>query len=134
MSNNILSRDRVPMQEPVAFDLNGLYHPPKRPLTALGIISAVMPMFGFGWQAMTGDPEQHFRDEVARRINRNRRDEANLILLLQIAALHDCRALTVALPYVLKAEQLARIRTRLPRWQIDCDGEQLQARLADEVV
>jgi hypothetical protein len=134
MSNNILSRDRVPMQEPVAFDLNVLYHPPKRPLTALGIISAVMPMFGFGWQAMTGDPEQHFRFDVERRINRNRRDEANLILMLQIAALHDCRALTVALPYVLKAEQLTQIRTRLPRWQLECEGAQLQARLADDAI
>ncbi|WP_429080512.1 hypothetical protein [Aeromonas bivalvium] len=128
MSNNILSRDRVPMQEPVAFDLNALYHPPKRPLTALGIVSAVMPLFGFGWQAMTADPEGHFRFEVERRINRNRRDEANLVLLLQLAALHDCGALTVTLPYPLDGAQLAEIQSRLPRWQIQCDGTLLQAR------
>ncbi|MGE6109778.1 hypothetical protein [Aeromonas sobria] len=128
MSNNILSRVRAPMREPVAFDLNALYHPPKRPLTALGIVSAVMPLFGFGWQAMTADPEGHFRFEVERRVNRNRRDEANLVLMLQLAALHDCAALTVTLPYALKASQLAQIQARLPRWQIRCDGTLLQAR------
>ncbi len=48
MSNTILSGSREPHQSPILLDLNALYHPPKRPLTALGIVSAFIPLFGYG--------------------------------------------------------------------------------------
>mgnify|MGYP006913952088 CR=1 FL=1 len=60
MSNTILSGSREPHQSPILLDLNALYHPSKRPLTALGIVSAMVPLFGYGWQAMTQDPETTF--------------------------------------------------------------------------
>ena len=118
MSNTILSGSREPHQSPILLDLNALYHPPKRPLTALGIVSAFIPLFGYGWQAMTQDPETHFRHELGRRINRHRSDEANLALILQLAAMLDCHCLHVTLPYVLDEAQLAALQRRLPRWQL----------------
>ena len=78
MSNTILSGSREPHQSPILLDLNALYHPPKQPLTALGIVSALVPLFGYGWQAMTQDPETHFRQELGKRINKRKTDEANL--------------------------------------------------------
>jgi hypothetical protein len=118
MSNAILSGSREPHQSPILLDLNALYHPPKQPLTALGIISAFIPLFGYGWQAMTQDPETHFRHELARRINRHKSDEANLALILQLAAMLDCHCLRITLPYTLSEAQLATLQQRLPRWQI----------------
>ena len=118
MSNAILSGSREPHQSPILLDLNALYHPPKRPLTALGIVSAFIPLFGYGWQAMTQDPETHFRHELGKRINRHRSDEANLALILQLAAMLDCHCLHVTLPYALDEAQLAALQRRLPRWQL----------------
>ena len=118
MSNTILSGSREPHQSPILLDLNALYHPPKRPLTALGIVSAFIPLFGYGWQAMTQDPETHFRHELGRRINRHRSDEANLALILQLAAMLDCHCLHITLPYALDEAQLAALQRRLPRWQL----------------
>ena len=118
MSNAILSGSREPHQSPVLLDLNALYHPPKRPLTALGIVSTLIPLFGYGWQAMTQDPETHFRQELGKRINKHKTDEANLILTLQLAAMLDCHCLHITLPYALSDDQLATLRRRLPRWQL----------------
>ena len=118
------------MQEPLLLDLNALYHPPKRPLTALGIVSALVPLFGFGWQAMTEDPQTQLRQEIAKRVNNRRSDEANLILILQLAAMFDCPEVAVILPYALSEQQLATIRTRLPRWQLLPDELQLRALLS----
>lgn len=118
MSNTILSGSRERQLAPILLDLNALYHPPKRPLTALGIVSAFIPLFGYGWQAMTQDPETHFRHELGKRINKHKTDEANLILTLQLAAMLDCHCLHISLPYALSEEQLATLRKRLPRWQL----------------
>lgn len=118
MSDAILSGSREPHQSPILLDLNALYHPPKQPLTALGIISAFIPLFGYGWQAMTQDPETHFRHELGRRINRHKSDEANLALMLQLAAMLDCHCLHITLPYALDEAQLAALQRRLPRWQL----------------
>lgn len=122
MSNTILSGSREPHQSPILLDLNALYHPPKQPLTALGIVSALVPLFGYGWQAMTQDPETHFRQELAKRINKRKTDEANLALILQLAAMLDCHCLHITLPYALGEGQLATLARRLPRWQLtQCD-------------
>ena len=118
MSNNILSGSRELHLTPILLDLNALYHPPKRPLTALGIVSALVPLFGYGWQAMTQDPETHFRQELGKRINKRKTDEANLTLILQLAAMLDCHCLHITLPYALGEEQLATLARRLPRWQL----------------
>ncbi|MFC5707783.1 hypothetical protein [Aeromonas eucrenophila] len=118
MSNAILSGSREPHQSPVLLDLNALYHPPKRPLTALGIVSTLIPLFGYGWQAMTQDPETHFRQELGKRINKHKTEEANLTLTLQLAAMLDCHCLHIMLPYALSEAQLATLRRRLPRWQL----------------
>ncbi len=130
MTKTILFGGGEQMQEPLLLDLNALYHPPKRPLTALGIVSALVPLFGFGWQAMTEDPQTQLRQEIAKRVNNRRSDEANLILILQLAAMFDCPEVTVALPYALSEQQLATIRTRLPRWQLIPDELQLRALLS----
>ena len=130
MTKTILFGGGEQMQEPLLLDLNALYHPPKRPLTALGIVSALVPLFGFGWQAMTEDPQTQLRQEIAKRVNNRRSDEANLILILQLAAMFDCPEVTVALPYALSVQQLATIRTRLPRWQLIPDELQLWALLS----
>lgn len=129
MSNNILSGSRAPYQSPIQLDLNALYHPPKRVLTSSGIINAFMPLFGFGWQALTQDPDTHFRHEVAKRINKRKTEEANLILILQLAAMFDCHCLHISLPYALCAEQLAILRRRLPRWQLASTAQLLVAEL-----
>ncbi|MCX7131313.1 hypothetical protein [Aeromonas sp.] len=129
MSNNILSGSRELHLTPILLDLNALYHPPKRPLTALGVISAFMPLFGYGWQAMTQDPETHFRHEIGKRINKHKTDEANLILMLQLAGMLDCHCLHITLPYALSEEQLAALRRRLPRWQIMQTAQLLVAEL-----
>ena len=118
MSNTILSGSREPHQSPILLDLNALYHPPKQPLTALGIVSALVPLFGYGWQAMTQDPETHFRQELGKRINKRKTDEANLTLILQLAAMLDCHCLHITLPYELGEAQLATLARRLPRWQL----------------
>ncbi|MEZ6929184.1 hypothetical protein [Aeromonas sp. S16(2024)] len=118
MSNTILSGSREPHQSPILLDLNALYHPPKQPLTALGIVSALIPLFGYGWQAMTQDPETHFRQELAKRINKRKTDEANLALILQLAAMLDCHCLHITLPYALGEGQLATLARRLPRWRL----------------
>ncbi|MGL5036780.1 MAG: hypothetical protein ACRC6F_03460 [Aeromonas sp.] len=99
-------------------DLNALYHPPKQPITALGIVSSLVPLFGFGWQAMTQDPQTQLRYEIGKRVNNRRTDEANLILILQLAAMFDCGEVEVALPYDLNPSQLSTICARLPRWQV----------------
>ncbi|WP_321149800.1 hypothetical protein [Aeromonas jandaei] len=130
MTKTILFGGGEQMQEPLLLDLNALYHPPKRPLTALGIVSALVPLFGFGWQAMTEDPQTQLRQEIAKRVNNRRSDEANLILILQLAAMFDCPEVMVALPYALSEQQLATIRTRLPRWQLIPDELQLRALLS----
>ena len=118
MSNTTLSGSREPHQSPILLDLNALYHPPKQPLTALGIVSALVPLFGYGWQAMTQDPETHFRQELGKRINKRKTDEANLTLILQLAAMLDCHCLHITLPYALGEEQLATLARRRPRWQL----------------
>ncbi|MNH57989.1 hypothetical protein D3C73_97770 [compost metagenome] len=118
MSNAILSGSREPHLSPILLDLNALYHPPKQPLTALGIVSALIPLFGYGWQAMTQDPETHFRQELGKRINKRKTDEANLALILQLAAMLDCHCLHITLPYELGEAQLATLARRLPRWQL----------------
>lgn len=118
MSNTILSGSREPHQSPILLDLNALYHPPKQPLTALGIVSALIPLFGYGWQAMTQDPETHFCQELGKRINKRKTDEANLALILQLAAMLDCHCLHITLPYELGEAQLATLARRLPRWQL----------------
>lgn len=118
MSNTILSGSREPHQSPILLDLNALYHPPKQPLTALGIVSALVPLFGYGWQAMTQDPETHFRQELGKRINKRKTDEANLALILQLAAMLDCHCLHITLPYELGEAQLATLARRLPRWKL----------------
>jgi hypothetical protein len=129
MSNNILSGSRELHLTPILLDLNALYHPPKRPLTALGIVSSLIPLFGYGWQAMTQDPETHFRHEIGKRINKHKTDEANLILILQLAAMFDCYCLHISLPYVPSDEQLATLHRRLPRWQLTLSGQLLVAEL-----
>jgi hypothetical protein len=129
MSNNILSGSRELHLTPILLELNALYHPPKRPLTALGIVSAFMPLFGYGWQAMIQDPETHFRHELGKRINKHKTDEANLILILQLAGMLDCHCLHIRLPYVLSEEQIATLRRRLPRWQIMQTDQLLVAEL-----
>ncbi|MEV3823317.1 hypothetical protein [Aeromonas dhakensis] len=129
MSNNILSGNRERLLTPIELDLNALYHPPKQPLTALGIVSAFIPLFGYGWQAMTQDPETHFRHELAKRINKHKTDEANLILILQLAGMLDCHCLHIRLPYALGDEQLATLRQRLPRWQLNLRDVLLVAEL-----
>ncbi|MGL6486326.1 hypothetical protein ACSZNF_04515 [Aeromonas hydrophila] len=118
MSNNILSGNRELHLTPIELDLNTLYHPPKQPLTALGVVSAFIPLFGYGWQAMTQDPETHFRHELGKRINKHKTDEANLILTLQLAGMLDCHCLHITLPYAFDEAQLATLRQRLPRWQL----------------
>ncbi|MFM4860849.1 hypothetical protein E4186_14625 [Aeromonas media] len=118
MSNTILSGSREPHQSPILLDLNALYHPPKQPLTALGIVSALIPLFGYGWQAMTQDPETHFRQELGKRINKRKTDEANLALILQLAAMLDCHCLHITLPYALGEAQLTTLARRLPRWKL----------------
>lgn len=118
MSNTILSGSREPHQAPILLDLNALYHPLKQPLTALGIVSALIPLFGYGWQAMTQDPETHFRQELGKRINKRKTDEANLALILQLAAMLDCHCLHITLPYELGEAQLATLARRLPRWKL----------------
>ncbi|MDM5075466.1 hypothetical protein [Aeromonas media] len=118
MSNTILSGSREPHQSPILLDLNALYHPPKQPLTALGIVSALIPLFGYGWQAMTQDPETHFRQELGKRINKRKTDEANLALILQLAAMLDCHCLHITLPYELGEAQLTTLARRLPRWKL----------------
>ena len=130
MKKMILFGSGEQMQEPLLLDLNAFYHPPKQPLTALGIVSALVPLFGFGWQAMTQDPETQLRQEIAKRVNNRRSDEANLILILQLAAMFDCPEVTVTLPYGLSEQQLATIRTRLPRWQLIPDELELRALLS----
>jgi hypothetical protein len=129
MTKTILFGGGEVSQNPVLLDLNELYHPPKQPMTALGIVSALVPLFGFGWQAMTQDPESQLRHEIRKRVNKHRTDEANLILILQLAAMFDCSELEVALPYVLSESQLSVIRTRLPRWQLILEQQQLLAKL-----
>ncbi|MGY3942589.1 hypothetical protein [Aeromonas tecta] len=129
MSNNILSGSREPHQSPILLDLNALYHPPKQPLTALGIVSAFIPLFGYGWQAMTQDPLTHFRHEIAKRINKHKTDEANLTLILQLAGMLDCHCLHITLPYVPSDEQLATLQRRLPRWQLTLCEQLLVAEL-----
>ncbi|WP_324043757.1 hypothetical protein [Aeromonas dhakensis] len=129
MSNNILSGNRELHLTPIELDLNALYHPPKQPLTALGIVSAFIPLFGYGWEAMTQDPETHFRHELAKRINKHKTDEANLILILQLAGMLDCHCLQISLPYALGDEQLATLRQRLPRWQLNLHDVLLVAEL-----
>lgn len=129
MSNNILSGSRELHLTPILLDLNALYHPPKRPLTALGVISAFMPLFGYGWQAMTQDPETHFRHEIGKRINKHKTDEANLVLMLQLAAMLDCYCLHITLPYALGEEHLATLQRCLPRWQITQTDQLLVAEL-----
>ncbi len=129
MSNTILSGSREPHQSPILLDLNALYHPPKQPLTALGIVSALIPLFGYGWQAMTQDPETHFRHELGRRINKHKTDEANLALILQLAAMLDCHCLHITLPYELAESQLATLQRRLPRWQLRLQEHLLVAEL-----
>ncbi|MGN4963975.1 hypothetical protein [Aeromonas dhakensis] len=129
MSNNILSGNRELHLTPIELDLNALYHPPKQPLTALGIVSAFIPLFGYGWLAMTQDPETHFRHELAKRINKHKTDEANLILILQLAGMLDCHCLQISLPYALGDEQLATLRQRLPRWQLNLHDVLLVAEL-----
>ncbi|HBL01417.1 MAG TPA: hypothetical protein DDZ61_02135 [Aeromonas salmonicida] len=129
MSNNILSGSRELHLTPILLDLNALYHPPKRPLTALGVISAFMPLFGYGWQAMTQDPETHFRHELGKRINKHKTDEANLILMLQLAGMLDCHCLHIMLPYALGEEQVGTLQRRLPRWQITQTDQLLVAEL-----
>ncbi|EKP0306286.1 hypothetical protein JGK42_000040 [Aeromonas veronii] len=130
MTKTILFGDGEVRQNPVRLDLNALYHPPKQPMTALGIVSALVPLFGFGWQAMTQDPETQLRHEIRKRINKHRSDETNLILILQLATMFDCPEVTVTLPYALSEQQLATIRTRLPRWQLILDELQLRALLS----
>ncbi|PKQ77537.1 hypothetical protein [Aeromonas sobria] len=129
MTKTILFGGDEVRQNPVLLDLNELYHPPKQPMTALGIVSALVPLFGFGWQAMTQDPESQLRHEIRKRVNKHRTDEANLILILQLAAMFDCSELEVALPYALSESQLSVIRTRLPRWQLLLEQQQLLAKL-----
>ena len=129
MSNTILSGSREPHQSPILLDLNALYHPPKRPLTALGIVSAFIPLFGYGWQAMTQDPETPFRHELGKRINKHKSDEANLALMMQLAAMLDCHCLHVTLPYALGEAELAALRQRLPRWQMSQQDHLLVAEL-----
>ncbi|MGY3858429.1 MULTISPECIES: hypothetical protein [Aeromonas] len=135
MSNNILSGSRERHLTPILLDLNALYHPPKQPLTALGIVSAFIPLFGYGWQAMTQDPETHFRHELGKRINKHKTDEANLTLTLQLAGMLDCHCLHISLPYVLGDDQFAALQRRLPRWQLRLNEQLLVAELplpADE--
>ena len=129
MSNNILSGSRERHLSPILLDLNTLYHPPKQPLTALGIVSAFIPLFGYGWQAMTQDPETHFRHELGKRINKHKTDEANLVLTLQLAGMLDCHCLHISLPYVLEGDQFAALQRRLPRWQLTLSEQLLVAEL-----
>ncbi|MGL5813540.1 MAG: hypothetical protein ACRCYW_09455 [Aeromonas sp.] len=129
MSNNILSGSRERHLSPILLDLNALYHPPKQPLTALGIVSAFIPLFGYGWQAMTQDPETHFRHELGKRINKHKTDEANLVLTLQLAGMLDCHCLHISLPYVLEGDQFAALQRRLPRWQLTLSEQLLVAEL-----
>ncbi|BEE18375.1 hypothetical protein VAWG006_26280 [Aeromonas enteropelogenes] len=129
MKKTILFGDSESTQDPLLLDLNALYHPPKQPLTALGIVSALVPLFGFGWQAMTQDSRTQLQHEIAKRINKRRSDEANLILILQLAAMFDCRELEVILPYALSDQQLTAIRTRLPLWLLTPEPARLLAHL-----
>ncbi|HHQ4635745.1 hypothetical protein [Aeromonas veronii] len=129
MTKTILFGEGEVRQNPVLLDLNALYHPPKQPMTALGIVSALVPLFGFGWQAMTQDPETQLRHEIRKRVNKHKTDEANLILILQLAAMFDCPEIEVALPYALGEPQLSVVRTRLPRWQLSLEQERLLAKL-----
>ncbi|UCA09208.1 hypothetical protein LA364_10830 [Aeromonas enteropelogenes] len=129
MTKTILFGEGESAQDPLLLDLNALYHPPKQPLTALGIVSALVPLFGFGWQAMTQDSRTQLQHEIAKRINKRRSDEANLILILQLAAMFDCRELEVTVPYALSDQQLTAIRTRLPRWLLTPEPARLLAHL-----
>ena len=129
MTKTILFGEGEVRQNPVRLDLNALYHPSKQPMTALGIVSALVPLFGFGWQAMTLDPETQLRHEIRKRVNKHKTDEANLILILQLAAMFDCPEIEVALPYALSEQQLSVVRTRLPRWQLHPEQERLLAKL-----
>ncbi|WP_033135626.1 hypothetical protein [Aeromonas finlandensis] len=129
MTKTILFGNEEVRQNPILFVLNELYHPPKQPMTALGMVSALAPLFGFGWQAMTQDPETLLRQEIRKRVNKHKTDEVNLILILQLAAMFDFTELEVVLPYALSEQQLSVIRTRLPRWQLSLEQELLQATL-----
>jgi len=120
MTKTILFGEGEVRQNPVLLDLNE---------TALGIVSALVPLFGFGWQAMTQDPETQLRHEIRKRVNKHKTDEANLILILQLAAMFDCPEIEVALPYALSEPQLSVVRTRLPRWQLHPEQERLLAKL-----
>ena len=99
------------------------------PSITLGIVSAFIPLFGYGWQAMTQDPETHFRHELGKRINKHKSDEANLALMMQLAAMLDCHCLHVTLPYALGEAELAALRQRLPRWQMSQQDHLLVAEL-----
>ncbi|MGL5452289.1 MAG: hypothetical protein ACRDBT_07805 [Aeromonas sp.] len=133
MTKTILFEGGEGMPLSLQLDLNGLYHPIKQPITALGIVSSLVPLFGFGWQAMTQDPQTQLRYEIGKRVNKRRTDEANLILILQLAAMFDCHEVDVTLPYDLSTSQLSMICARLPRWQVSLAPLQLQARrLADD--
>ena len=127
MTKTILFGGDEVRQNPVLLDLNELYHPPKQPITVLGMVSTLIPLFGFGWQAMTQDPETQLRQEIMKRVNKHKRDEANLILILQLAAMFDRSEVVVTLPYALSEPQLLIIRTRLPRWQLIPAPTQLRA-------
>ena len=109
MTKTILFGEGEVRQNPVLLDLNELYHPPKQP--------------------MTQDPETQLRHEIRKRVNKHKTDEANLILILQLAAMFDCPEIEVALPYALSEPQLSVIRTRLPRWQLSLEQERLLAKL-----
>ncbi|MGL5597812.1 MAG: hypothetical protein ACRDDA_06780, partial [Aeromonas sp.] len=101
MTKTILFEGGEGMPLSLQLDLNGVYHPIKQPITALGIVSSLVPLFGFGWQAMTQDPQTQLRYEIRKRVNKRRTDEANLILILQLAAMFDCHEVDVTLPYDL---------------------------------
>lgn len=84
------------------------------------------------WFRLAGDdpdPETQLRHEIRKRVNKHKTDEANLILILQLAAMFDCPEIEVALPYALSEQQLSVIRTRLPRWQLSLEQERLLAKL-----
>lgn len=128
MTKNILSRDTGSLTTPVELNLNELYHPPKATLTAAGIFSAMAPLFGFGWAALTQDPESRLRAEIRRRIRKERTDLANLTLILQLAALCDCHHLCITLPMKPDEALCQGLSTRLPQWQISVEERVLVAR------
>ncbi|MFR9718528.1 hypothetical protein ACL00X_04140 [Aeromonas diversa] len=127
MTKNILSRDEGALTTVVELDLNALYHPAKARLTASGIFSAMAPLFGFGWAALTQDPESRLREELRRRIRKERTDLANLTLILQLAALCDCHHLRISLPMEPDAALCEGLSTRLPHWRLTVDHKGLTA-------